>query len=207
MAHQPEAREEIGAAARHAKQFGQLRHDDGQGGARLETGENAFGEEIDDDAEFQEPGQHEQTRGQHRGQRHQRQQPVRIAPCQLRERHSENQRDGRSGADGQVPRRPEERVAQSPGEVTVKTRLWRQPGQGRVGERNGDGVSREGEPRQRVRRQPLCRVAGQPLGWWKERPPPGASGSNRLYWSRHVNAAGPAPITSSSKPPSPRRVP
>ena len=124
-----DAREEVVAGGRDAKEFRELRRSDHERRADLEAHQHRLGDELHDAAQPEEPGE----RGD-RGHEQRREGGVRgvalgIARGERPERRSHQHRDRRSWTDRELARAAEERVGGAAEQVAVEARLRWQSGE------------------------------------------------------------------------------
>ena len=104
----------ISVCAVEAKELGQLRAGEKESDTAFETGHDAFGNEIHNDACFHEPRDERDQRHQQSGSRSECAKARRIATRDLTKRGAREQRDrGRDGDDGvlRTTKQPEDKSA------------------------------------------------------------------------------------------------
>ena len=84
---------------------------------------------------------------------------------------TDQHRDGRRRADGELARGAEQGVGEAGHQVAVDAVLRRQTGQGCIRERDGNGVGRHRDPGDGVVPQPGAAIAREPFGRREERTP------------------------------------
>ncbi|MGY3422231.1 hypothetical protein ACVWZW_002706 [Bradyrhizobium sp. F1.13.4] len=154
--------EEIVTASGDTEQARQLAHHDGKSRAGLEADQDTVAHQADENAELEQP--RDQTEQRHRacGQACDLGVFRRISGGQRPDRRRNHQRDRGGRTDRKLARRPEQRIAEAAEHVAVDADLRRQARQSRVGQRHGDGVSREGDSGDCVRTQPGTVILRQP---------------------------------------------
>src|SRR5258705_665815 len=91
LEEEPDALEKIITATFYAKEFGQLSHADRQRRPGFEADEDAFGNEINDDAQAQQPREEKKGGNEQCAEDRQREKPISVAAGKLRQRNSEHE--------------------------------------------------------------------------------------------------------------------
>ncbi|MGC0388529.1 hypothetical protein ABIF91_000883 [Bradyrhizobium sp. USDA 241] len=182
LTSQPQrAIEEIMPTARDAEQARQLAHDDGEPGAGLEADQYAVADQADEDAELEQPT----DEAQDRDRKSRKAGDLRVSHCvpagEHPDRGGNHQRNCRGRADRELPRRPEQRIADTAEHVAIDANLRRQAGERRIGQRYGNRVRGQRYSGHCVRCQPFAAIDHKPAGDWEESRPPRMSVGRRAH--------------------------
>src|SRR5213078_3225670 len=153
---------EIAVRAVNPKQLGQLTAGEEQGNATLEPDHHAFGDEVDDRAGSDQPGNKEQDRDEHRGSRRENAEPARIAAGNSAEGCAGEQGDGGRDCYRRVPRTTKQPEDHSAKQAGVESCFWWEVGQRRVAEPGRQKIGRESEAGYEVGAKPSGFVVAEP---------------------------------------------
>ena len=145
---------EIAVGAVDAEQLGQLRAGEEQRHAALEPDHHALGDEVDDRARLDQPGDEGDERHQQGRARRQRAEPGRVAAGNVAQRRADEQGNGGGDRDGRVPRTAEQPEDQPAKQARVESRLGRQVGQRGVAQAGRQQVGGERDAGDDVAPQP-----------------------------------------------------
>ena len=137
-----------------AEELGQLRAGEKKGDSAFEAGHHAFGNEIYNDACFDEPGDERDECNEQSGSRSECAKACGIATCDFAKGCTNEQRDRRSDSDNCVPRTTKQPEDESTEQTRVKSGLGRQIGQRCVSQTGGKQICGERNAGENIRPQP-----------------------------------------------------
>ena len=152
----------ISMRAVKAEKLGQLRAGQKEGDAAFEAGHHAFGNEIYNDACFDEPGDERDECNKQSGSRSECAKACGITTCDFAKGRTNEQRDRRSDSDNCVPRTTKQPEDESTEQTRVKSSLGRQIGQRCVSQTGGKQICGERNAGENIRPQPASLVGAQP---------------------------------------------
>ena len=145
-----------------AEKLGQLRAGQKEGDSAFEAGHHAFGNEVYNDACFDEPGEERDECNKQSGSGSECAKARRITTRDLAKGRTNEQRYRRSDSDNSVPRTTKQPEDESTEQTRVKSSLGRQIGQRRVSQTGGKQICGERNSGENIRPQPASLVGTQP---------------------------------------------